>query len=136
MLKTIGPHRSDSMGNGEFGAPRGSRTHNGIDYAVAPDAKVLAIRGGKVTKLGYPYPPSDPKKGKFRYVEVTDMNDHKVRYFYTLPTVAVGDLISMDDPIGIAQDLRDAYGDAMTPHVHVEVKDRDGKFIHPEEYLL
>jgi len=135
MINTRAPKRSDSMGNGEFGAPRGSRTHNGIDYAVAPDSSVLAVVSGKVTKHGYPYNPSDEKKGHLRYIQVTDDKGNHVRYFYVLPSLDIGTEVEAGDEIAIAQDLQKVYGAAMTSHVHLEVKTPDGKYINPEEYF-
>lgn len=146
-LTIIPPLRGyDSQGSGSFGAPRGTRTHIGIDIACYKDSKVLAVCGGKVTKLGYPYNQGEPKpewsqkkKDKFykkkalRYVQVTDVNDYDVRYFYISPSVSVGDTVSEGDIVGAVQGLTDIY-EGITDHYHFEVK-KNGRVINPNEYL-
>ena len=134
MLKIIPPTRvADAQGQGHYGAPRGDRTHVGIDYACWPDSQILAASAGTVSKVGYPYDPNDEKKGHLRYVEVTSPLGYKVRYFYIHPEVAVGDMVCTGDLIGTSQDLRPIYK-GITPHVHVEVK-QHGMFLDPSKYL-
>ena len=80
-MKVIAPVRDhDTFGSGLFGASRdgGKRTHSGIDFACYPGSIVLACSSGTVTKLGYPYG-DDPH---YRYVEVTDHDLRRFRYFY------------------------------------------------------
>lgn len=127
---TTPPRGSDSKGSGHFGAPRGSRTHTGIDYAAWPGSYVHAKKPGKVTKLGYAY--ADDLG--WRYVEVTDENSNRVRYFYVKPSVAMGDSIQKGDIIGLVQDLTLRYR-GITPHIHVEVKTPNNEYVNPEEYL-
>jgi len=117
----------DVQGSGAYGAPRGSRTHNGIDFACYPGTVVLPLFPGEVTKLGYPY----ADKLEFRYVQITDIwgNDH--RYFYVDPCVVVGQKVSVHDPIGETQEL--PY-EGITQHFHWEVK-KDGKHIDPRPLL-
>lgn len=136
MITTMAPKRSDSMGDGSFGAPRGTRTHNGIDYAVQPDSMVMTLVSGEVTKIGYPYNPSDELKGHLRYVQITDSKGNDVRYFYVLPSVKVGDKVKENDIIGVAQDLQKVYGTRMISHVHLEVKTTESAFANPETYFL
>ena len=118
-------HREqDGWGNGEYGAPRGDRKHKGIDYAVG----VHPLVEGVVTKIGYPY--GDDLF--FRYVEVTDEKDYRWRYFYLEPKVSVGDKVCQNTLIGTLQGLGGRY-DKITPHVHLEVKDKNGNYFNPEE---
>lgn len=134
MIKTITPQRtSDKHGSGAWQASRGSRRHNGIDYAVWPGSVVLSATIGMVTKIGWPYSPEDPDKGHLRYVEVTTPLGDQVRYFYIEPCVGLGDHVSVDQPLGVAQDLTKVYN-GITPHIHIGVK-RDGKYINPEEFF-
>lgn len=131
MLKVIAPPRGrDRHGSGEFGAPRGGRTHEGVDYAVAPNSLVLPLRSGKVTKLGYPY--GDDLS--FRYVEVTDARGYRWRYYYVEPMVQAGLAVEPGDAIGLAQDLRPRYK-GIKPHVHLEVHDPTGRALNPETLL-
>ncbi len=134
MIKLIAPPRlTDQWGSGNFGAPRGKRTHQGIDYACVPHSKVLSNVFGEVTKIGYPYDPNSKKKGHLRYVQVTDKNGFDVRYFYVFPLVKVGDKIGQGGVLGESQDLATIWP-GMTNHVHFEVK-KNGAYLHPQKYL-
>jgi len=127
LIKTGLPLReSDKWGQGYFGAPRGSRTHRGIDYQCPAGAAVLAPVAGMVTKLGYPY--GDDLS--FRYVQITDSTGIHHRVFYVEPQIWVGQVVKADAPIGMAQDLERRYP-GITPHIHYEIK-KDGEFINPE----
>ena len=133
-MKIIPPQRGyDKQGAGHFGAPRGSRTHNGIDLSCAKDSLVLSVCGGVVTKLGYPYNPSDEKKGHLRYVQVTDSKGNDLRYFYIKPLVSVGDKIAVDDVLGSVQGLASIY-EGITEHYHFEIK-KDGVYLNPNDFL-
>ncbi len=117
---------SDNWGQGHFGAPRGDRTHSGIDYICPAGSAVLAPVDGLVTKIGYPYA-SDLS---YRYVQLTTPDGYNHRIFYVLPLVEEGDKIKENQVIGMAQDLEKRYPD-ITPHVHYECKYK-GSFINPE----
>lgn len=116
----------DAQGAGYFGASRGTRKHNGVDFVATPSEPVRAFEGGKVTKLGYPY----SHDLSFRYVQVTK-GDHHCRYFYVEPTVEVGDEVSEGDMLGTCQELPYA---GITQHYHFEVKHR-GAYLDPIKYL-
>lgn len=133
-LRILPPARTyDKWGSGEYGAPRGDHTHNGIDIACYPNSIICAIRPGTVTKLGHPYSPADPHKGHYRYVQVTDDKGNNMRYFYIAPFVSDGQIIETGQPIGISQSFDDVYP-GITNHVHFEVK-KDGKVIDPTPFL-
>ena len=118
---------ADKYGQGHYGAPRGSRTHKGIDFACMPGTRVCSPVGGKVTKLGICYRDDH----KYRYVQVTDDHaDH--RLFYVQPCVEVGDLIVKGAVIGEVQNLGDRYP-GITEHCHYEIK-QDGEYIDPDEF--
>jgi len=121
----------DAHGSGEWHAPRVSRKHKGIDYVCEEGDYVRSDVEGKVTKIGYPYNPSDPKKGHLRYVEVTDKERSRVRYFYVEPKVSQGDMIYPSDILGKSQDLTKIWP-GMTQHFHLEVI----AYVNPQEYLL
>lgn len=131
-MKTLPPIRqSDCHGHGHFGAPRagGKRKHNGVDFACYPGAVVLSAVKGVVTKLGFPY--ADDLS--FRYVQITDEKGKNVRYFYVEPCVAIGQKISVLDPIGMTQKLGDRYV-GITEHFHLEIMDGPN-YIDPLKYL-
>lgn len=135
MIKTIAPERTtDSHGSGAWQASRGSRKHNGTDCAVYSGSIVLSATVGMVTKIGRPYyDAEDTSKNHFRYVQVTTPLGYEIRYFYIEPCVGLGDHISLDQPLGVAQDLTKVYN-GITPHVHIGVK-KDGKYIDPGVYF-
>lgn len=137
-MKLIAPLRKrDAFGCGHFGASRGKNskgdkiTHKGIDHACIPDSKVLSPVRGEVTKLGYPY--ADDLS--FRYVQITTKEGYNVRVFYVSPLVKVGNYITEDTIIGTSQKLGDRYP-KITEHVHLEIKDLQGKFIDPKDLNL
>jgi len=112
----------DPAGDGAFGAPRGDRTHNGIDYACLPGTIILSPIYGQVTKLGYPY--ADALM--YRYVEITDTFGLRHRVFYIDPLVDLNRRVSTGDEIGAVQDIAAKYpGQGMTNHCHYEVKRGD-----------
>ena len=126
------PRKTDAWGSGAYGASRagGRRIHNGQDYACFPGSIVLPIKPGVVSRLGFPY--ADDLA--FKYVEVTDGDGFRVRYFYVEPMVAVGQQVHQDTPLGAVQSLQARYA-GITEHVHVEVFDPDGRRFDPGEYL-
>jgi len=130
MIKLRG---TDCHGSGAFGASRGMRTHNGVDIVTHTNEVVTAYEGGTVTKLGYPYNPNDDEKGGFRYVEIT-CGDNRHRYFYVGLLVELGDDIERGQTIGWSQGMEHVYP-GITQHVHYEIKQPDGSFVDPVEYL-
>lgn len=133
-MKILAPLRgTDIHGSGAFGAPRGSRTHRGLDYACWPGSIILSPVSGEVTRIGYPYSPADWEKGHLRYVKVRTHDGTIVRVMYISPMVNVGQHVTKGDIIGVAQDLTKVYN-GITPHIHVDVK-KGNTYINPESYL-
>lgn len=129
-MKGILPIRElDDHGSGLWDAPRGKRRHKGIDLAAYPNTKILAIKAGMVTKLGFAY----PDDLSWRYVRVEDVTGLYWDYFYVLPMVNVGDKVEADEAIGSLQDLRTRYK-GITPHCHLRVM-RNGMKINPETVI-
>ena len=125
--------RNDAAGQGHFGAPRGSRTHNGVDIETEPGSDCLAWVSGTVTKLGYPY------NGDMdtRYVEITDPKGVRFRVFYVEPMCHVGQKVKEGETlIGQAQDVTQVHLDLpdMTPHIHAEIMDGN-EYIDPTAYI-
>lgn len=137
MSKSICIRGQDRHGAGYFGAPRGKRTHNGVDIVCRAGDAVTAFCDGTVTKLGYPYSPQDPKKGHLRYVEVTDIEGNRCRYFYVKRSVSMGDRVRRGDLLGVAQGLTEIYK-GITDHYHFEIKlpAPSKKFIYPTPWLM
>lgn len=134
-LLVIPPVRNDSAGQGHFGAPRGDRTHDGVDRYVAPGSMIVAPENGFIGRYGWAYA-GDPNW------RIVDFHGHRsglqYRFFYC---VAVGhrygDRVEAGQPIAMAQDVRERYPNApdMLPHVHIELLDADGRQLNPEDYL-
>ena len=122
------PRGIDSYGSGAFGAKRGSRKHNGIDFKAPAGASLLSPVAGEVSKLGYPY--ADDLS--YRYVEITTKCGRQHRLFYVEPTVLIGEKIAVGESIGLVQDIAARYNEyLMTNHVHYEIKTGLGEFINP-----
>lgn len=125
----------DEHGFGHYHAPRKGRLHNGVDVACYPKSRIRAISGGLISKVGRPYYFDNPRnskeelKNQLRYVEVTN-GITVYRYFYVFPEVHVGDTVIQGQVIGEAQDLIPIFGDGMTNHIHVEIKE-NGNYIDP-----
>lgn len=128
-LKTTLAIRSDSQGDGNFGASRGSREHMGIDFAAMPGSQLHSPVDGHVTKLGYCY--NDDLQ--WRYIEVTDVEGIKHRFFYITPCVPERSFVLEGDVIGTVQDISERYNDKMIPHIHYECKNVKGDYLHPGE---
>lgn len=123
----------DSWGAGYYGASRGSRTHNGVDFVYKAGETVTSLAAGQVTKVGYPY--GDDLS--YRYVEITDRNGFRCRHFYVSPDVDVGLGVSVGTGIGRIQDTGKRYPD-ITCHLHFEVFKIEGgkrKYYDPLAYL-
>lgn len=127
---TLPRRGQDSWGSGEFGAPRGDRTHNGVDFACYPGTLIYPVHVGRVSKLGWPY--SDDSS--FRYVEITDERGYRCRYFYVEPSVNEEQNVGLYTVLGKSQELGGRY-ENITEHVHIEVYRPDGKIINLDEYL-
>lgn len=132
----------DEWGAGYFGAPRGTRNHNGIDFLVEPLSMVCSTVTGTITKIGTCY-----RGAEYRYVQVDDEEGNHIRHFYVYPSLEVGSRVNKGTPIGKAQDLSirypkdDNHKEAMPNHVHLEIV-REGtlyntkEFINPDLYVF
>ncbi len=127
----------DCQGSGAYRASRGDRLHNGIDICCSQGDWIESLGSGVVTKIGYPYSPSDAHKGHLRYVQVTDDNGIDVRYFYVKPALNVGEILNKGDRIGTAQGLADIY-QGITEHYHFEclmMVNGEKVFLDPGQYI-
>jgi murein DD-endopeptidase MepM/ murein hydrolase activator NlpD len=132
MIKGRLPIRgTDSFGSGAFGASRGSRQHNGIDFIAAPNTVIECYSAGHVTKVGYCYNDAP----EFRYVQVTTADGCMERYFYIDPVPGIMDeYVHAGTAIGDVHSLQSRYA-GITDHIHFEVKRPNGTFINPALYF-
>lgn len=124
MIFPVSNHvvRSDSMGDGGFGARRVTRIHTGIDLVVDPGVtKIVAPTSMRITRIGYPYSfEKYPDRRHYRLiVGECSFAFHKI--FYVNPLVEEGDFVKIGSNIAVAQDISKAYGPRMIPHVHWEM---------------
>ena len=135
IAKKLKPRGTDDWGDGSFGAPRGGHTHRGIDYCADPGDEIMAPIAGSVTKLGYPYAPKPGDKTTYRYVEITDYAGRRHRVFYCEPVVELGQHVTLNTVIGLAQDIAGKYHredrGPMKNHCHYEILDLEGKPVNP-----
>lgn len=144
FLKNMSKRVLDDWGHGHYGASRGGRPHNGQDFMCNPDVKIQTHIAGEITKYGFCYKP-EPGKTSYRYVEVTDKDGYRHRFFYcTLARSQVGQNVFVGDIIGYCQDISKRYrfeADSkdnnryMINHVHYEVKTPKGNFTNPNTFL-
>lgn len=116
----------DPFGCGNFGAPRGTRKHNGIDLIVSPGQDIFSPITGKVTRIAYPYASDLSYKG----LEIVN-EQYKVKIFYINPTVAIPSVVTAGQKIAEAQNIAAKYGSTMTNHVHFEVRNALNQVIDP-----
>lgn len=125
--------RNDTMGLGHFGAPRRNRTHQGLDLVVEPGQPVRSPIAGRFIRTGRPYP-----DGPFRLVVVQGEGwDVRLMYVDPDPALVPGAPVKRGQVLGTAQDVRQRYGQAMKPHVHIEVRRVVGaQLLDPAPLLL
>jgi murein DD-endopeptidase MepM/ murein hydrolase activator NlpD len=117
----------DPLGCGHFGAPRGSRLHQGIDIITTKGEPIKSPISGKVVREAFPY------GNDLSWSGVLISNDiYEVKMFYLVPTIEIGSFVNDGDVIGISQDISEKHGSSMTTHVHVEVR-KKGILINPTE---
>jgi murein DD-endopeptidase MepM/ murein hydrolase activator NlpD len=97
-----------------------------------PNQNVVAVMGGTVTRIGYPY--ADDLS--YRYVEIHAPNGYTVRELYVSPgeEIVVGSQVTAGQIIGSVQDLTTRYI-GITNHVHVEIR-FNGDYINPATLIL
>lgn len=119
LVKTMpspvsGVIRSDSMGDGKFGASRGSRLHLGLDLTCVAGEGVIAPHSGTITREVLPY------AGDNHFSGIEIMSDLFISHLLYVKPLAgsIGDKVEAGDLIGTAQDIQKRYGDKMNPHIH------------------
>lgn len=122
--------RSDSQGDGKFGASRGSRSHNGTDYLVAKGQRIFSPIEGQLIRLAYPYGDDLKYQGC-----VIENEKYEVKIFYMTPTLAVGSYVKAGDQIGVAQSISEKYSPNMKDHIHIEFRLKDGQLLDPNQVL-
>lgn len=126
--------RSDSRGDGHFGAPRGEKTHHGVDFLCTPAQPVIMpIDVGKIIRVVWPY----KVDGKYMGCLISGWDEAagevEVKLMYMVPFSFAGEPQLRGTVIGYAQDVSEMYGEDMMPHIHMECR-VNGTLINPEHY--
>ncbi|WP_281980461.1 M23 family metallopeptidase [Tenacibaculum mesophilum] len=129
-LQPIITRGRDATGNGWYGARRGNRKHEGVDFVGVPGQKVFACVDGRV-RIGNVYAYST----KMKLVEIKN-SIYKVKQMYVQPTVKNGQMVKAGDVIGTLQDVATFHGsNKMKPHCHVGVW-KHGLLTDPEPLII
>jgi hypothetical protein len=125
--------RCDDWGQGHFGAPRGARTHNGVDIIACADAPVLSPLHAVVVRVAEPYDDDAVLSGLL----LRGVGPHaglEAKLFYVLPDLTlIGQLIAPGQPLGRVQTLQSRYP-GITDHVHLELRWHDAR-VDPATFI-
>lgn len=133
-LLTDSVKRSDSHGDGSFGAPRTHGTHHGIDLQVSPGDPVFAPFPGLLKRIAYPYADDLSWQG-FLLQGTGEYEGLELKVFYLKPIAElIGTEVRAEQLIGYAQAISERYGPDMQDHIHAEMR-VEGELIDPEPYL-
>jgi hypothetical protein len=117
--------RNDEAGQGFFGAPRGKRSHNGVDLECVPGQVVLSPISGKIVREAYPYAGDLKWTGCLIVAKGIEIKMFYMRlYHHIRKELKSGSVRCVERlPIGVCQDITNKYPDqGMTPHLHLEAK--------------
>jgi len=149
LLPPVSPFRGfrtiDGWGAGGWQAPRGGRTHSGVDLVAAVGDSIVAPLPSIVTHIGLAYEEADLASIHLRGTGVAA--DYEVKLLYARPLVdtIVGRALDAGTPLGIAQSVA-GYWMAQHPergvmvnHCHVELRIHEPtgiRLIDPTAYFL
>lgn len=113
--------RLDSAGDGRYGAPRGSKSHKGVDYLCRAGVYVVSPISGIVVRESKPYSTGDLSG-------LVIQGDHmtiKMFYFKPFPRL-IGCRVSKGQAIGTAQSVSAHHNSTtMKDHIHLEITSID-----------
>jgi len=115
---TSGGIRNDPGGSGYHGAPRGSRLHDGVDFACYAGQNILMPVDGTIVRESLPY------RDDLNWRGVHIVNDRiEIKMWYLKPRVGViGNTYEAGKIIGTAQDIGLKIGyEKVTPHIHLRI---------------
>lgn len=109
--------RVDSEGNGNYGAPRGGRRHNGIDYLCDDGQDVTAPFNMMITRV------AKPKVGSPLSGIAWETRRSRGKMFYFKPDQSlIGKWVKTGQVIGQAQSVSRDYGlPQMLDHIHFQI---------------
>lgn len=109
-----------------FGTPRPHGSHEGIDLGAPGNTPIYAARDGVVRKAGW-------SSGYGYSVEILHNNGYITRYAHMpeQPPVQVGQAVDAGSLIGLVDTTGTSSGD----HLHFDVRDANGNYVDPQDYL-
>lgn len=118
---TGGSIREDEAGSGGFGAPRGNRFHDGIDWLCVPGDDVQAPCDCRIMRIIYPYGDDLSYRGAVLEGKLSG-KVFVIMFYVDVKDEMVGKILKQGDVIGKAQDVTARYpNQGMKPHVHMSV---------------
>lgn len=109
------------------------REHAGLDLDVKPGEEIISpVDGVFVTEFD-PYSKDKKLKKKVTAVQIRTPNGDTIDILYAKQKRGLknNQPVRQGEPIGVADDVRNAHGSAMDPHIHLQVKDRNDAFKDP-----
>jgi len=123
-----GVRRGDRWGNGHYGAGRGGRSHQGVDFVAQPGQEILSPIDGNVVRPAAPYR-DDPRFTGIVIDGVGPWAGIQVKLFYVQGEGSGP--IRAGERLGLAQDVRLRYP-KITNHIHLEIR-AFGRLLSPDE---
>lgn len=109
--------RSDAAGDGNYGARRGDRVHNGVDYLCDEGQDIVAPFNMRILRVANPNATTPLSGIKWAY----GRSEGKMFYFKPDPTL-INKNVSEGQVIGKAQSCSFHYGDPkMQDHIHFQI---------------
>lgn len=124
----------DAGGNGAFGSSRIGHIHQGIDIIAKPKQDVKAPFDMEFVRQTYPYKDDKRYLGGVYKINSPEFKG-EMKIFYMQP-LNKSKSIKKGDKIGEVQDIVAKYKTkGMNNHVHLELRDNEGKLLNPTEYV-
>ncbi len=113
----------DKWGSGHFGAPRGKRKHDGVDFICSPGQRIwFPFDQGYMTRVAQPYAKPGYSGCEIQAIDNNKCYICKMFYFEPDETLIPSTQIFMGETIGTAQDISKKYKD-ITWHIHLQVRE-------------
>ncbi|XP_077415373.1 leukocyte cell-derived chemotaxin-2-like [Vanacampus margaritifer] len=117
---------SDTWGQGHYGAPRGSRTHKGLDIVCDDNSSVYAPFDVTINRKVIVY--TDPSKAAINNGIEMEGEGLCFKLFYVNPDKTSG-TVSKGQRLGVMMPMQSVYP-GITSHVHVQMCDNSDPTVH------
>ena len=125
--------KCDPFGCGYFGAGRGSRPHNGLDFTIKENDVIKAPFDSVITRYGHVYADDN----RFQLVEIKGVNqwrNYTAKVMYIKSLLNVNSNLKKGDFLCRADDITKKFNSKMAIHVHFELY-KNGKLINPTPFF-